>query len=294
MQRNKKEKKLRREQKVAQKKNFKFTVTPKENPQKKVTIFGKSIKWILFYIGGSVALISGAFTVFDYWKQIRYENLPAREKYEVKNFDTGHLVGTPVVFENYVPETIPIISNSPVLDTFPIIKGLLIENINKTGMSIQVGTNTVHLPAVAFYNGIDVFKDQFNYCTTSKIFLGVKENRLYISVVFKDFITRQFIGVVEFNKWKVFTPNLLTYKYDDQRFEVLDRQFHIVFSIKYKKSVDEYGPTVIINGYFMSPKNILVLNSTGIGATCYSYEKNNSQFSIDAALENIENIKSIF
>ena len=127
-------------------------------------------------------------------------------------------------------------------------------------------------------------------CPNAKLFLGIKDDRLYVSVKFNDLETGQNIGTIAFNHWKVFLPNLLSYRYDDERLEVRDRQDNIVFSIKYEESNNGKAPKIVIGTYLNSEESVLVCTNTW-NATCVNKKEKGWK---KRALKFIETIESVF
>lgn len=105
--------------------------------------------------------------------------------------------------------------------------------------------------------GIKLFSTSLSGCTDTNLTIGVKDERLYVSTVFKDIEKEETVGSIEFNHWKLFKPNLLDFRNGEQKLEVKDKQNRIVFSVRFSKDVD----AVFISGYFISSKSILILSS---------------------------------
>ena len=265
-----------------------------KNIWKKISPTGKVVLGGLFILGSGVLTYTQLWDRFFPKKENDIKEETTKEKYEKENFDTGHLVGPKVItFKNYKPEQPINIESKPLIDTLPPIPGILVKDLEKTGLVISFGSSQRFFTAEACYNGIDVIATSligYGSIETPKLFLGVKNERLYVSVKFNDIESEQNIGTIEFNYWRVFLPNLLSYNYDDQRLEVQDRKGNIVFSIRYQEATANSKPTVELNGYLISKESILVFANSGN----YSFIPKSVKGWKKEALERIENIKSIF
>ncbi len=77
--------------------------------------------------------------------------------------------------------------------------------------------------------------------------MAVKDNRMYVSIEFKDLLKEETVGVIEYNHWKLYKYNLLDFHNDDNRLEVIDKQNNIVFSIR-NGGVENSVPIIEIKG----------------------------------------------
>ena len=247
-------------------------------------------------VGGISLLLGLFFTVIQLWDRLSptQNKETIKEKYEKENFDTGTLTGPRIItFKNYIPERYSIVNNNLIVDTFPEIKGILVKDISKDGLTINFGLSSVDFPASLCYEGVDVFSIsliKYLTCELPKLFIGVKGDRLYASVKFNDLQTGQNIGIIEFNHWRLFLPNLLSYNYDDERLEVKDKQGNIVFSIKYEESKNGEKPSISLKGYLFTLNSITVFTD-GSQMSCISTDDKDWK---KRALESMNNIKSIF
>lgn len=178
-------------------------------------------------------------------------------------------------------------------DQSPIIKGVNIPNFKKYGLLTMLGETMYSVPN-DFYKGAEILTPAFKGCTSSKLYIGVHEERLYVHVEFKDIQTEEIIGIIEYNHWRLYKKNVLSFNNDDERLEVRDKQNNIVFAIRYELPKDYKTPIVYISGYFISPYSVLVLKNNSINSRSQNcYPKSQSFWKENAVLE-IEKIKSIF
>ena len=129
--------------------------------------------------------------------------------------------------------------------------------------------------------------------------MAAKDDRLYVSAKFIALSDENEIGEMEFNHWKIYNGTYSDYDYDDDKFEVKDKQGHIVFSISY--STDKMQSFVSISGYFVSPKSVIVLiskdaftiHTSGDVRPHDCIQKSDSNWKVNAEIE-IAKIKSAF
>jgi len=192
-------------------------------------------------------------------------------------------------------EQTPVFYNEVKYDSLPIVKGILIRNKNKP-INLEIG-NTLFINSREYLSrGIEIHTPIYPACdSVKKISLILKDDRLYVSVEFKDLEKGETVGYLEYNHWTVFKENSLEYpKNDDYRLEVKDKKSNIVFTIRYNET--SLGTNqVFICGYFISPKAISILVQDTIKKnqfdTCIS--KSNINWKQDAEVL-IQNIKSIY
>jgi hypothetical protein len=84
--------------------------------------------------------------------------------------------------------------------------------------------------------------------------MKLEDKKLYFSLKIVDIEKEEVIGIMDYNHWSLFKPNLLDYYNDDNTLEVLDRQGNVAFSIQL------IGLNIIkLRGYFISQKNISIV-----------------------------------
>jgi hypothetical protein len=173
----------------------------------------------------------------------------------------------------------------------PSIKGIKIPDFNKNGYVIVFISGYIFTCLrTDLEKGIDIFNPILSNCSSSHLILGIKDERLYVSVEFKDLRKEETIGFIEFNHWRLFLPNLLDFNNDDERLEVKDKQNNIVFSIAYETKA------VFISGYLIGTKSIIVMpndpkKSKSINPLCVLKTDTNWK---QKALDEITLIKSIY
>lgn len=254
-----------------------------------------SLTWkiagVLFLLGSGVLTFVQLYDRFSPPIVEKKQPETQKDRFKKENIDTGFLNG-PVVFKNYIPEpfTSPILTKEII--NMPPVKGILIRDFANRGVKLKIGTNIFSFDISQLYNGVTVSSLSYSYCPNINIFFGVKNDRLYVSVKFKDIYTDQPIGFIEFNKWKLFLPNLIDYDNDDQRLEVRDKNGFIVFSLQYQENFNDKTPIVNVYGYFIIETSILVLNDDVVyPESCI--DKKNANWK-QAAIKKIEKTKSIF
>ena len=122
----------------------------------------------------------------------------------------------------------------------------------------------VECKVIDLYTGVNLFAPLFTGCTDSKLILGLKDSRIYVSVEFKDLKKEETIGIIEFNHWKLYKENTFDFDNTDEKLQVKDKQNNIVFSIEYDTKPGD-DPQININGYFINPKAVLVVSENGTG-----------------------------
>lgn len=216
--------------------------------------------------GNLFAIVSTAIgflgVIFSYPSFVDYFKSP-EEKYQEQTFVQGDLkpskVNAPQPASDSAFETKAAIY-STVNDTLPIIKGILLRQSGTelSEVAVHLGGSLNLIPIAYFYHGIElpiVSKED----TCGKIAFGVKDNRLYVSVGFKDLKNEETIGIIEYNHWKLYKSNMFDFHSDDNRLEVIDKQGNIVFSIEYNRETIFDG--VYIDGYLINPNSIAVLRN---------------------------------
>lgn len=185
-------------------------------------------------------------------QQLNNPFLSEHEKYEKENLAQGTLTA-PLIDKVTVSEIPPKFLNNTI-PTVPYIKGIKIPDFNKKShLVIAVGTVIIPVSTSLFYQSFDVLNPIFN-CVGTKLILAIKDERLYVSTEFKDLRNEEVLGIMEFNHWKLYKPNLFDFYNDDNSLEVRDKENQIAFSLQYRAS------GVWISGYFIGPKDVLILS----------------------------------
>lgn len=244
-------------------------------PRKKNNLF--SITWKVILGIATIAGIISAFPVIEDWIST------PKEKYTKDFFVEGDLKPTKLLLQrqeskDYRLSDLPLNFNlTPSEKIEPIIKGIRLRNLHKRKfLYIMAGNVVLKCDIADFYKGVRVFSKKFEGCSDSNLILGIKDDRLYVSVEFKDFQKEETIGVIEFNHWKLYKPNLFDFDNDDTKLQVRDKQHNTVFSIRYIAAQEPQSiNTVILTGYFINPSSVLVLSLDSLGkgfseAVCYS------------------------
>jgi len=161
------------------------------------------------------------------------------------------------------------------------LRGIIIPNYSENDKDIKTfyGTNSSTQPIEKFKQGIDISPDPIaSPDDAGTIRLRIINDKLFVSTEIRD-LSDELVGVIDYNKWSLFKPNLLTYHETDNSLEVIDRYNNVVFSILFTAP-----NTISLQGYFME-KNRIVVIGTGLS----SFPKSN----IDLAKEAIRTIKRI-
>jgi hypothetical protein len=285
------------------KKNNKKNKPVKEIPQvivvpQKETKFKQA--WNIF---ASILIVFGAIPtcnfVAEYFKS-------AKEKREEREFEEGYLKPLPLNLpDSTSPESTTHYISNGIQDTlaentdtsfgknnsYPLMKGIFIKDlIKKKSISINLGTNIYGASPSELFAGKNIgsvlgFEDM-------NIILGAKDDRLYISVEMSDLQRQEHIGIINFNHWVLYMPNLLNYQDDDYRLEVRDKQNNIVLAVKYNQDPD--NPEVTLAGYFISPQKILILPNDRSAIRDFTYGAIEGDKWKQICLERIKRIKTIF
>ena len=109
----------------------------------------------------------------------------------------------------------------------------------------------------------------------------IKNDRLFISTVFKDIQKEEVVGIIDYDHWRLFKPNLLNWKESDTSLEALDRGNNVIFNMIY-----EQPNTLTIHGYSVGLGCIFVVLDDAI----YLYDKKDKQ----GAIADLPKIKRIF
>jgi len=280
------------------------TVEPNRSKRYLILIWG---------VIGGIGLISG---ILANWEPIKKMFLTQHESYENEKFVTGdlklpkndsvnkntgpHFNSSASLSGDFKRKSYSILNEKPFFPTpsfdrsRPLIKGIWLKGVNKTDVVfVFISGYLFTCFKEDLEQGIDIFNPAFKDCIATHLYLALKGERLFVSVEFKDLLKEETIGVIEYNHWRLYVPNMFDFKNDDERLEVLDKQHNIVFSIV-QAPKDELG--VFISGYFIGPKSIVVMPNNP------KKSKSANPICIDKAdplwkakaLEEIELIKTIF
>lgn len=185
-----------------------------------------------------------------------------KEKWDKENIQSGD-VKSPKISENYSSIKVSPNFNFDTTLKFPKVKGIHIKGLKeKTDLTIAIGSHIFSCPVMNLYQGIEILNPIFRDCSNATLALAAKDDRLYVSAKFIALRDETEIGYMEFNHWTIYNGSFGNYQPGDDRddrFEVIDKQGNIVFSILY--TTDQTQAFVEISGYFVSPKSIIVLNN---------------------------------
>lgn len=254
-----KKKKSAKENKKEKCSHFNGEVTPsRRKPLLKLWLIVSSVMTVLGFVVttlGGFAPIKSLFT-------------SQKEKYDEEAFVSGELKPERLMKRSGFVYTRTEKPMAFYLDTLgvngPHIKGILAKNFRdpefaRNGWIVtRLGRYIFTCWAGDLHHGIEILNPIFGGCTASKIVLGIKDDRLYVSAEFKDIQKEETIGFIEFNHWKLYKENMLNFLNDDDKLEVRDKQNNIVLSLKY------YGHQngLMISGYFIDYNSVLVVRDT--------------------------------
>ena len=140
------------------------------------------------------------------------------------------------------------------------VQGILMPQLlfdPKGKINVMLGSNTMGFHFDELKQGVKVsptglmFNDEKS---TFNLKIKIINNRLFFSRVFNDLINEQYVGELDYNKWKFFKPNFLFCNQTDSSFEVLDKAKNIMFSILYIKP-----GTIKLQGYSINEHSLMVV-----------------------------------
>jgi hypothetical protein len=256
------------------------------HPPEGISKKGFKISW-----GSSLGIIASIVTIVLFFPTICNWFKTPKEKYEDEVFVTGKLKA-PVISPSYSLVELPVIFSTNTLENSkdtPFIHGILVKDLDKRNtLSFIVGGKTLKCNVDDLHHGIRLLcpgqQDFFCHLT-----IVSKNNRIYVSTAFNDLRKEENIGTIEFNRWRLYKPNLLLWKDDDYKLEVRDKQNLIVFSMSYMQGSD----FVSINGYFIDPYSIWVLSDNNDGDEFKPFSKEEANWK-QRAEEYIRKIRSRF
>lgn len=235
-------------------------------------------------------------TLYEYFKQ---KITPDSVKFVNETQITGQLKPPEIKIPNSsytildIPQSFKI---STLKSIGPHISGISIKDFSERKYIIMViGGLHFKCPTEDLLKGIRPYEATFKPCGGATLDVGVKDNRLYVSLRFRSFPDGALIGNMEFNHWTLFRKNLISYKADDERLEVKDNQGYIVLSVRYLVDSGNEG-IVAISGYLFEKPNLVILPNNNYGQpivlTVCHYITN--QPSIDSLQKEISTITSVF
>lgn len=152
------------------------------------------------------------------------------------------------------------------VEVYPHVKGIWIKNFSKKeDLAIFLDGKLLRVIKNDLYRGIDLFNPLFDSCIASHFYMVVKDEKLYISLEFKDLKNEETIGIIDFNHWRLFKENLLSFESTDEKLEVRDKQNNIVLAIRFQDSYQGFFGILNISGYFIGSTSILVIPNVGRG-----------------------------
>lgn len=160
-----------------------------------------------------------------------------------------------------LPQTLisPGIVDKADSDSFPHIRGILVHNYKqKKHLRIIFGDTVYYADAKKLQTGITISAG--GACGEHAIRLGLYNDRIYISTEFKDLMNGNFVGEINYNKWKLFKENFLDYDNSDESLVVFDKRNNIIFDMICFDQIDD-DIILAIRGYFMSPFGVMVVNT---------------------------------
>jgi hypothetical protein len=228
------------------------TVPPKKN-------------WSVGKILGIVAVIA---TIIVAYEPIRQLLLSKHDKYKEETFVEGDLKPDPINPIEHPERNYELYPNKPILnkvksDSVHYVRGVLISDFDDVNPYVYVNCGNYIFPCYKtdLMKGVRIFASVFD-CQKTYFDLFVQDKILYVSTEFKDLQKEETIGFIKFNHWSLYRSNMFDYNESEKKFEVIDKQHNIVFSIEYnKEGGGVFTSTVNINGYFISPEAVLVISN---------------------------------
>lgn len=159
------------------------------------------------------------------------------------------------------------ISLPAIKNNYPKVIGLDVKGFNNhQQIIVNLSNRPLRCTPKDFYKGVYPFDSLFSSCLHKKLILGVKNERLYVSVEFKDLEKEETIGIIEFNHWQLYNPNFIKVKVDpdEKKLEVYDLKSNIVFTINYKE-LDSNVAMITIGGYFLDDNSALIIPTVADG-----------------------------
>ncbi|HEY5368803.1 MAG TPA: hypothetical protein VIJ75_07410 [Hanamia sp.] len=176
---------------------------------------------------------------------------------------------------------------------YPIVKGIYVKGLDKMAPNddifFVVGRMSFGYSKKRLEDGINILSTVNCGDTSNKIWAVAIKNRIYISAKFMDLRTDNEIGEMQFNHWTVYLNQLIDYHYDDDKFEVLDKQGNIVFSIADISSGSHVR--IAVSGYFNTPFLVTVFAKSGnLSDICISKSDSNWLKKAEAEISDIHSV----
>ena len=95
----------------------------------------------------------------------------------------------------------------------------------------------------------------------------LKNDRLYVSAIFKHFRNSELIGIINYDYWALYKDNIANFTSDDQSLKVIDKQNNVVFDIQFV-----VPNTVVINGYNVGDYQI-IFNYNDLSLPCIKVDE---------------------
>jgi hypothetical protein len=146
---------------------------------------------------------------------------------------------------------------------FPKINGIYLKDLSKQKlMYVELGGYFYRVPLDSLYHPMDFFEAQHQICSNTKMIVGIKNDRVYVSTEFKRLQNEETMGIMQFNHWSLYKDNYLRCPVNnDTMLEVRDKENNIAFAIQYVVDTRNI-PGVRISGYFVGVDAISIVNST--------------------------------
>jgi len=262
---------------------------------KKIKPLRKKLKSAVF-IGLIISTIPTTYFIYDRYFKSQYE------KFEEESIKQGTVKFSPIKDSDTLksPENKTVINPSFYIDSaayhYPFIKGIYVKNLEKKleghDIYFNMGANVMGLSKTQLYEGANLM-NYVRFCYTEPLLIFAKGDRIYVSAKFIDLRTENEIGEMNFNHWKIYNGEFLDYHEADNKFEVIDKQGNIVFSIANIGTSDTLQ--IAISGYFNAPDGVLILNTQRNRETERNIciKKKDSNWLKQATIE-VKKIKSVF
>jgi hypothetical protein len=287
--RRKRDQELEKQKEEQEKKvlNARIEKLEKTVKRKKVTA------WSIF---AGLCLIAATWVaVHPYWRDV---SKTEKEKFDDQTKEVGK-IKSPVYEEYRVLEQKPVFKSNPITDSFPTLDGVSFKDTAAPVIPVQIGGKVYLVKPLIFFQGIEFTEIQPCDSVNSRLQLFAKDGRLYVSAKFIDLKTDELIGDMAFNRWTLYKGAFKDYHPGEDRFEVIDHQGNIVFSIQFK--FYNRQPWVLIGGYFVTPRAVTVMNNSVVskggnsfgGVTNQCFSKSESDWQ-NKALTEILKIKTLF
>jgi hypothetical protein len=228
-----------------------------EKPQKKPSSFSRLEKLLGFFI----LLLGGVASFYAVKDGCRSQ----RDKFESEKILKGEIESPPLsaISQTYPLDTLPSFKLDSISLKVRMLKGIRIPNLGDLTkvplVTILFGKTGLMTDPSLLYRGIDLMKTAGDGCSSYSLGIIAKDDRIYASANFIDFKTEEKIGEIYFNRWKLYDSKFLDYREEEDKFEVIDRQGNIAFSISYSHP-NKWVNALAISGYFIDPNIIFISN----------------------------------